>query len=76
MKRRISYSVVKEREPMTSPDIYKLLLHEVMPIETDISDELWTSVMRVPGGWIYRSYDKGNKIMSTSFVPYDNEWLK
>jgi hypothetical protein len=51
--------------------LYELGLHEICPVET-IDRELWTSVMRVPGGWIYRSFDKGNKMMCSAFVPYDN----
>ena len=53
--------------------IYDLQIHEITPVETNDA-ELWTSVMRVPGGWIYRSYDKSHSMMSNTFVPFDNEY--
>lgn len=60
---------------MSRKDIYKLDMHEVtMTTETDLKDWLFTTVMRVPGGWIYRSFDKGNNIMAAVFVPFDNEF--
>ncbi len=30
---------------------------------------LFTSRLEVPGGWIYRSYDKSNHLMGMAFVP-------
>lgn len=35
---------------------------------------LFTVCVRVAGGWIYNSYDKGNKMMGSVFVPFDNEF--
>jgi hypothetical protein len=53
--------------------LYLMKLFEIMPVEINDS-ELWTSVMRVPGGWVFRSFDKSNKMMSTCYVPYHNEF--
>lgn len=54
---------------------YELKLHQVFTTaENSNCHDLFTSVMRVPGGWIYRSFDKGNKIMAAVFVPFNNEF--
>lgn len=55
--------------------LYDLGLHEILCVETN-DDELWTSVMRVPGGFIYRGFDKSKAMMSNVFVPYNNEFFK
>ena len=39
-----------------------------------VSQCLFTLALRVPGGWIYRSYDKGSNILSAVFVRFDNEF--
>jgi hypothetical protein len=36
--------------------LYDLEMHEIGYVETDSKDDLFTTAMRVPGGWIYRSY--------------------
>lgn len=46
--------------------IYEMKIHDVMVVE---DGNLFTSVIRVPGGWIYRSYDKSHNILSSQFVP-------
>ena len=48
--------------------LYDLKLHEVNVVNPNII------VMRVPGGWIYKS----NSVSSTSliFVPYNDEFIK
>jgi len=48
--------------------IYELKLHE----ETIVVSQgaLFVIALRVPGGWIYNSYDKGHQIMGSVFVPY------
>ena len=51
--------------------LYELNLHEILVTE---DAHLFTTTMRVPGGWIYRSYDKSNNIMSAVFVRFDNEF--
>ena len=56
-----------------SKSIYDLKLNECVFAE-DINGSLATSVMRVPGGWIYRCYDKGHSMMSATFVRFDNEF--
>lgn len=55
-------------------DIYDMKLHEEAKIgEYNPVADYTTNVMRVPGGWIYRSYDKSNGIMASSFVPFNAE---
>lgn len=51
--------------------IYQLNLHEMVVVE---DSNLFTTAFRVPGGWIYRSYDKSAQIMGSVFVPFDNEF--
>jgi hypothetical protein len=53
-------------------NIYELKLHEILVIEDKY---LLTTVLKVPGGWIYRSYDKENKILGSVFVPFNTEWF-
>lgn len=48
-------------------DVYTMPMHSVGIVE---NGSLFTTVMRVPGGWIYRSYDKSHNILSAVFVPY------
>lgn len=55
-------------------NIYDLQINEVTVAEGDPKATLFTTVMRVPGGWIYRSVDKGTGIMGVAFVPFDNEF--
>lgn len=31
-------------------------------------------ILRVPGGWIYYRFDITNKLISSIFVPFDNEF--
>jgi hypothetical protein len=52
--------------------IYDLELHETMTVEGLPNLTLYTSVMRVPGGWIYRSYYRTHNVMSNTFVPFDS----
>ena len=53
-------------------DIYELILHEGAIAEDNQS--LFTTVLRVPGGWMYRSFDKSHNILASVFVPFDNEF--
>jgi hypothetical protein len=53
-------------------DIYKMKLHECMIGIQDGS--VFTSVLRVPGGWLYISVDKGHNIGTQTFVPLNNEF--
>jgi hypothetical protein len=57
---------------LTKKDIYKLEMHETTVVD-DCS--LFTTVMRVPHGWIYRSYDKSSNILSSVFVPFATKEL-
>lgn len=75
MKCYVSENILSNRLPKDLEPIYKLKLHETMIIEGDPTDFLFTTVMRVSGGWIYRSYDKGNKMLTAVFVEYNNEWM-
>lgn len=56
--------------------LYKMKLGEVVVVEDSgrYTTDLHTTAMRVPGGWIYRSYDKTNQVMAAVFVRYDNEF--
>lgn len=54
--------------PTEIMDLVKMDLHETSVVETGDSS-LYTTVMRVPGGLIYRSFDKGSGIMGAVFVP-------
>ena len=51
--------------------IYDLKLHETLQFD---DCGLFTSVLRVPGGWFYRCYDKGNGIATGCFVPYNEDF--
>lgn len=64
-------------------NIYELQLHEVVVISETVhnhSTPTKTTVTRVPGGWIYKTYksmDGGDNIALTSnavFVPYNEEF--
>lgn len=50
-------------------EFFEMKLHETRVVETDNS-ALYTTVMRVPNGLIYRSFDKGSGIMGAVFVPF------
>ncbi len=54
-----------------SDTVYDMELHEVRIVE---DNNLFTTVIRVPGGWFYRSYDKGHGIITGAFVPFDIEF--
>lgn len=51
--------------------IYDLKLHETIVFD---EPSIFTTILRVPGGWFYRSFDKSYHIMSGCFVPFDNEF--
>lgn len=62
-------------------DIYKLELLEVTFIEREQYDNSGLSIRRVPGGWIFTSFEDshedGNAIqsrLSSVFVPYSEEF--
>lgn len=48
-------------------DIYKMLLHEVIYLTAS------TSVMKAPGGWIYR-FQAEHPAPSTCFVPHNTTY--
>ena len=53
---------------MKEKNIYELELHE----ETGISAYLYAT--RVPGGWIYSSYNGSSDMQVQVFVPFSNEF--
>lgn len=58
-------------------NLYNLELHEQLIIDKGENEGggYTKIVMRVPGGWIYRSYTmKENATESTVFVPYSDEF--
>ena len=55
-------------------DLIKMSLHETRIVEHDNNSFLFTTIMRVPNGLIYRSFDKGNGIMGAVFVPFGDRF--
>lgn len=59
--------------------IYKLELHESTVIETKQTTEgntvKWI-VTRVPGGWIYQRSNVNVTDQTTTFVPFNNEFMQ
>ena len=62
--------------------IYDLKIHETLRVDCDIiGDDVVRNgheyetyyVTRVANGWLYRFYS-GNVPVSSTFVPFDNEW--
>jgi hypothetical protein len=49
-------------------NLYEMKLHETIVAECD---DLFTVVL---SGWMYRSYDKNHGILTSVFVPFDNEF--
>lgn len=52
-------------------NLYELKLHES---SVAVDGNLFIVCTRVPGGWIYNSYDKSHNILGSVFVPFDNEF--
>lgn len=52
-------------------DLYKMKLHE-----TQVANDgrNFVEALRVAGGWIYIIYDKSHNCLTSSFVPYNNEF--
>lgn len=59
-----------------SKSIYDLKLNETLPLEQSQDPWFFTTVMKVPGGWFYRSYDKQHNIATGVFVPYNSKYNK
>lgn len=51
-------------------NIYDLKLHETIALDR------WNDILRVPGGWIYKEWsgDADNPFVTTTFVPFNNEF--
>lgn len=56
---------------MGSYELYSMDLHQNLAFDCGT---IWLQIVRVPGGWTYTSIDKGHQIMSSAFVPFDNEF--
>ena len=54
-------------------DIYEMKLHEMIMVGKP-TDILATTVLRVPGGWIYSQFDKSHTMTASVFVRFDNEF--
>lgn len=50
-------------------NLMDMKLHEIRIVEGRVEDWLFTTVMRVPGGLVYRSFDKAAPMMAAVFVP-------
>ena len=50
-------------------NLMDMKLHEIRIVEGRVEDCLFTTVMRVPGGLVYRSFDKAAPMMAAVFVP-------
>jgi hypothetical protein len=53
-------------------NIYELKLHKAAIVH---DNNLFITALRVPGGWIYNSFDKSNSVMGSAFVPFHNEFM-
>jgi len=60
-------------EKLENIDIYNLSLHEY----ADVNDGIFRgTIIRVPGGWLYSWDMPGYGTATTTFVPFDNEFMK
>lgn len=55
--------------------IYDLALGEIIFFGSNMGP-LASTCRRVPGGWIFTELDKTNKIGSSVFVPFHNEFME
>ncbi len=65
-------TISKCEETTSDVELYNMGLHDELEILKGMS------VIRVPGGWIYRNYMEqvgGTWQASSVFVPFDNEYL-
>ena len=57
-----------------SPEkLYAMKLHEMLQVG-EIKHSLATTILRVPGGWVYSQFDKSYRMTASVFVPFDNEF--
>ena len=56
--------------PTDFTDLIDMKLHETRIVEGRVEDCLFTTVMRVPGGFVYRSFDKAAPMMAAVYVPF------
>ena len=58
---------------MSDKSIYEMKLHEEVVVVAGPSEY---RVLRVAGGWIYYNPRLDSNQMNSTFVPFDNEYLK
>jgi hypothetical protein len=52
-------------------------LYEMKLGESFWSSEMDSSILRVPGGWLFRGWDQDRGVhTSITFVPFNNEFIK
>ena len=63
-------------ENSSSQALYSLKLHEIIEIKESKTPNRTTYVMRVPGGWLYRTtrLTSSSVIMTETFVAYSDEF--
>ena len=61
---------INNEEPLEQ--IYTMELHKIAVVSTS---DLFTTVLRVPGGWVYNSCRISEGMLSSVFVPFSNEFL-
>jgi hypothetical protein len=54
-------------------NIYELELHQTLEMD---DPHLYNTILRVPGGWIYRYFDMSRSMLTSCFVPFNNEFYK
>ena len=53
--------------------IYELELHERLVV---VDGNFFTECLRVASGWIYITFDKSHNMLSSVFVPFDNNFME
>ncbi len=56
---------------MESKSIYNMDLHE----ELTLPGCSYQSITRVPGGWLYSTYDADSQTVASAFVPLNDEFI-
>lgn len=52
-------------------------LYEMKVLDSYWFSEITCQVIRVPGGWIFQSFNAdGGVLLSSCFVPFDNEFME
>jgi hypothetical protein len=56
--------------------IYGMGLHDVLVPHSDNGEIFAITILRVSGGWIYTTFDKGTGLASSVFVKLNGEFNK